>query len=376
MSNRAQSRHSDRNWRRSDLRYGYTTSACAAACAAAGLRTLIENKELKSITIDLPGESGVIFSLNTCKINPDGVLYGTIKDSGDDPDVTDGAEIQAFTSWQTGRGITIAGGVGVGLVTKPGLPVEVGDHAVNPGARRLIKRVVRDAGGAVLVEKGLRIEIRVPEGEALAKETMNPRLGIIGGISILGTTGILKPYSNSAYRASIYTELKFAGINGAEQVVLTTGSRSEEYARKMFDDRDKVAFVQVGDHMDYALKQCRRLDLKSVVISGMIGKLSKLAQGRMQTHVSQGGVDFQFLARTAEQLGAGTLLREEIEQARTAHHVQKMMLKANLPGLEDYLAQTAAEQCFNYAKDLDQVDVLLYSIQGELLAHGKERRQG
>lgn len=375
MSNRAQSRHSDRNWRRSDLRHGYTTSACAAACGAAGLCTLLDGKQLDAITIDLPGESSVTFKLNTCEIKQSGVLYGTIKDSGDDPDVTDGAEIQAFTSWRKSSGISIVGGAGVGLVTKPGLPVAVGEHAVNPGAKRLIKRVVLEAGGEILDQRGLLIEIRVPRGEELAQETMNPRLGIIGGISILGTTGILKPYSHSAYRASIYTELKFSYINGAEWVVLTTGSRSKEYAQTFYDDREGVALVQVGDHMNYALKQCRRLGLSSVAISGMIGKLSKLAQGRMQTHVSEGGVDFDYLGQVAEHLGAGLELIKEIKQARTAHHVQKMLDKAGISGLEDFLAKDAARQCFDYAKDLADLKVLLFSIQGELLSSSEVRRQ-
>lgn len=375
MTNRPKERHSDRTWRKADLRHGYTTSACAAACAAAGLEALISGDLISQSIIDLPGEKHVSFNIVRCEMGRGGVLCGTIKDSGDDPDVTHGAEIQAFVSWKGTPGIVIRGGEGVGKVTKPGLSVPVGEAAINPGPRRLIERVVASAGGSALEKRGLDIEVRVPRGAELAQETLNPRLGIIDGISILGSTGILKPFSNSAYRASIYTELKVAQANGAEKVVITTGSRSEQYAMKLYLDLPELAFIQAGDHIDYALRQCRRLELKSVIVSGMIGKISKLAQGRMQTHVSQGGVDFNFLGRVAEGLGAAPSLARKIEGANTAHHVQKMLEKAGIPGLEEKLAGLAARECFSFGRELDDIEVLLFTIQGELLARTSVRRE-
>jgi cobalt-precorrin-5B (C1)-methyltransferase len=296
------------------------------------------------------------------------VLCTTIKDSGDDPDVTHGAEIQTFVSWSEQPGISIQGGVGVGRVTKPGLPVPVGEAAINPGPRRLITQVVSRFAGELLDESGVNIEIRVPDGEKLAQETMNPRLGIVGGISILGNTGILKPFSNSAYRASIYTEIKVAKSNGLENVVLTTGSRSEKYAMGYYPQWDEMAFIQVGDHVGYALKQCRRLGISNVVVSGMVGKISKLAQGRMQTHVSQGQVDMDFLGEVGGQLGADEETVAHIKAANTAHHVQKILSKANIDGLEEVLVTLAAQSCFEYAGSLGSLQVLMFSIQGELFA--------
>ena len=375
MTNRPKVKHSDNAWRRKELRHGYTTSACAAACAAAGLKTLISGKTLKEIVIDLPGEKGVLFKLTRCEKVEQGILCATIKDSGDDPDITNGAEIQVYICWQTEKRITIQGGVGVGRVTRPGLAVPVGEAAINPGPRRLIERVVRDAGGETLNRQGVILEIRIPRGEALAKETLNPRLGIVGGISILGNSGILKPFSNSAYRASIYAEMKVAQANGVRKVVLTTGSRSEKYAMGLYPELPELAFIQVGDHMDFSLKQCRRLNIKSVILSGMIGKISKLAQGRMQTHVSQGLVDFAFLGRLAEKLGADEELVNRVMKANTAYHVKNMLEKANISGLEKTLTDLAVQESFKYAGYLDDLEVLMFSIQGSLLERSLMRRQ-
>ncbi len=374
MTNRPQKRQSDRTWRKPDLMHGYTTSACVAACSVAGMQALVSGELVEQITIDLPGESGVTFVIARCEFLSGGVLCGTIKNSGDDPDVTHGAEIQSFISWQDKLGIFIEGGIGVGVATKPGLPVAVGEPAINPGPRRLIRRVVESFGAKMLAERGLCIEIRVPEGEELAQETLNPRLGIVGGISILGTSGVLKPFSNSSYRATIYTELKVACSNGVTRVVLTTGSRSEKYAMSLYPDMPEMAFIQVGDHMDYALKQCRRLGIESVIISGMIGKLSKLAQGRMQTHVSQGEVDFEFLENLAQKLGAAEDLAAKIREANTAHHVQNMLNRAQISGLEDLVVTMAAEACLAYAPWVREVEVLLFTIRGELLACKKMER--
>lgn len=375
MTNRRKKQHSDNTWRKPDLRSGYTTSACAAACAVAGLQALVSGEPVDQVIIDLPGDAGVTFEMARCGIQSDGVLCGTIKDSGDDPDVTHGAEIQSFVSWQEESGISITGGVGVGVATKPGLPVAVGEPAINPGSRRLIQRVVESLYREILAERGIYIEIRVPDGEKLAQETLNPRLGILGGISILGTTGVLKPFSVSSYRASIYTELKVARSNGAPRAILTTGNRSEQYAMELYPDLPEFAFSQVGDHMDFALKQSRRLGFEAVTISGMIGKLSKLAQGRMQTHVSEGEIDFEFLGELAQKLGAPEDLILKIREANTAHHVKSMLDQAQISGLEETIVKMAAEACLEFVPKLREVEILLFTIKGDLLARKKLEQQ-
>ncbi len=350
------------------LREGYTTGACAAATARAATRALVTGQPVSEITIDLPVKKNVTFALCRCELEPGRARCGTIKDAGDDPDVTNGAEIQAAVEWTDSPGIILAAGEGVGVVTKPGLPVEIGEPAINPVPRRMITQAVTDEAGSALESRGLKVTISVPGGEAIAQETLNPRLGIIGGISILGTTGIVKPFSQSAYRASIYVELKVAAYNNITRAVLTTGSRSEEYTQKRHPDWPELGFVQVGDHMDYALKQVRRLGFSQAVIAGMIGKISKQAQGRMQTHVSEGGVDFNFLAEIAGQIGADAGLMIRIRSANTARHVQILLRQAGIEGLEQRLAQLAAEHAFAFVNGAFNVEVLLYDIRGELLA--------
>lgn len=355
------------------LRRGYTTGACAAAAARAATRALLTGRAVREICIDLPVQKGVLFQIKRCQLGPGYASCSVIKDAGDDPDVTHGAEIVVTVEWQAEPGVVFAAGPGVGVVTKPGLAVEVGQPAINPGPRRII-------GQAVLAElgqigRGLKVTISVPGGQQLAEQTMNPRLGILGGISILGTTGIVLPYSQAAYRATIYIGLKVAASNGISQTVLATGVRSLDYARRRYPDWPDLSFVEVGDHMGYALTRARRLKFRQVVIAGMIGKVSKLAQGRWQTHISQGEVDLDFLAGLAGQLGAEPGLVARCRSANTARHVQSMLRKAGLMSLEAHLAQLAAQRAFGLGQGVFEVEVLVYDINGELLgsAHVEKR---
>jgi cobalt-precorrin-5B (C1)-methyltransferase len=359
------------------LRTGYTTGACAAAAARAATRCLITGQTVSEIAIDLPALPNVTFSIRCLELGPERATCGTIKDAGDDPDVTHGAEIRATAEWSETPGVRLAGGHGVGKVTRPGLPVPPGEPAINPGPRRMITRAVLAEAAAALTgapPRGVLITISVPKGEELANQTLNPRLGIMGGISILGTTGIVRPYSQSAYQASIYVELKVAAANGSPRAVLTTGRRSEAYVRALHPEWPVWSIVDVGDHMDYALKQVRRLGFGEVVITGMIGKISKLAQGRTYIHVNDGAVDLDFLGQVAEALGASPDLAARVRSANTAHHVQVLLAGTGVVGLESRLAQMAAEQLFGLLRGLCDVEVLLYQIQGQLLGYGQVRR--
>lgn len=365
------SRPSRADWRKPNLREGFTTGACAAAAAAAATRALLTDQPVNEVTIDLPVRAGVTFAVIRCEFHGESVTCGVVKDAGDDPDVTHGAEIRATVAWRDAPGIILAGGEGVGVVTKPGLPVEVGEPAINPVPRRMIIHEVQAQASEILDERGLIVTISVPNGAALAQQTFNPKLGIVGGISILGTTGIVKPFSQSAYRASIYVELKVAAQNGVQTAVFTTGDRSEQYARRRYPHLPDLAFLQVGDHMDYALRQARRLKLARVVISTMIGKVSKMAQGRFQTHVSEGTIDHDFLAEVVRQLGADESLAAQVAGANTAHHVQLLLRRAGLAGLETLLAQQAATQAGQFAGGAFAVEVLCFDLHGELLAVGQ-----
>jgi cobalt-precorrin-5B (C1)-methyltransferase len=357
------------------LRTGFTTGACAAAAARAATRALLTGRPVGEVAVDLPGLPGVVFATKCLELAPERATCSTIKDAGDDPDVTHGAEIWATAVWSREQGVRLFGGPGVGVVTRPGLPVPPGEPAINPGPRRMITRaVLAEAAGHLDGDRGLAITISVPAGEALAAQTFTPRLGIVGGISILGTTGIVRPYSVSAYRASIYVELKVASASGSPRAVLTTGRRSEAYVRALNPGWPEWSIVDVGDHMDYALKQVRRLAFEEAVISGMIGKISKLAQGRTYIHVDDGMVNMDFLADVTREIGADAGLADRVRRANTAHHAQVLLRGAGQAGLERRLAELAAGQVSAFLGGRAAVQVLLFHLHGELLAKARMPR--
>ncbi len=217
--------------RRGELRSGYTTGACAAAAAKAATISLLKQRIVTRVGLDLPGAKRASFAVRRCVLDASQASCSVIKDAGDDPDVTDGAEIRATVSWREEPGIGIAGGEGVGVVTKPGLEIPVGAAAINPVPRQMIASAVGEAAGTRLDGRGLSVVISVLDGEKLGRRTLNRRLGIVGGISIIGTTGIVIPYSVSAYTACISRALDVAVACGCRQAVLTTGRRSEKFAQ-------------------------------------------------------------------------------------------------------------------------------------------------
>ncbi len=350
------------------MRSGFSTSACAAAAASAGIRSLLTGKTMTEVTVNLPAKRGVRFALVRCERQGDGVLCSVIKDAGDDPDVTNGLEIQALVENAPSPGLILMGGRGVGVVTLPGLPVEVGEPAINPGPRRLIRKVVQetldDLGAAA--DLGLRVTVIVPEGERVARQTMNPRLGIVGGISILGTDGLVRPYSASAFRASIHVEMNVAREAGYTTIGLATGKRSTAYLTAALNDERGLGVVDVGDELSYPLQQAVKLDFQQVVFGGMIGKFSKLAQGRFQTHVQEGEVNFGLLAEVAASEGAPAELCARILTARTAHQVQGWLKEFGIR-LEPELALRSAQKAAQSAGGKVTVRVLIFSLDGELL---------
>ncbi len=193
------------------------------------------------------------------------------------------------------------GGVGVGRVTKPGLPVPVGEAAINPVPRKMIVTTVQQTLEEFQINRGVKVVISVPDGEEIAKKTLNGRLGIIGGISILGTRGTVVPFSSSAYMASIVQAISVAKAGGCEHLVLTTGGRSEKYAMGLLPELPEEAFIEMGDFVGFSLKQCKKQGIKKVSLVGMMGKFSKVAQGVMMVHSKGSSVNFDFLAEIARE---------------------------------------------------------------------------
>jgi cobalt-precorrin-5B (C1)-methyltransferase len=355
--------------RRRGMRTGYTTGMCATAAARAATETLISGQPLDRISVHLPAGRPVEFALHSCALLDDRARASVIKDGGDDPDATHGAEIVA-TVWREGPPgeIALRGGVGVGVVTRPGLGLDVGGPAINPVPRRTIEAEVRDAAAAVLADHGLVVEIAVPDGEEIAKRTLNGRLGILGGISILGTTGIVRPYSTASYRASVEQGIDVAEANGQREVVLSTGGRSEAFAQRLLPDLPEYAFVEMGEFTGVALKRAAQRKMTRAYLAGMIGKYSKVAQGHFMTHVAGNQVDTVFLARLAAEAGASSALQEQIAAANTARHAQELAQAAGLSGFFVRIAEETATSCARHVGGRLAIDAILFDFDGTVLA--------
>ena len=237
------------------LRTGFTTGTCAAAGAKAGVLAIKEQKNIDAVDVLLPRGTFAKIQIIKCEFQSSSAICTVIKDGGDDPDVTHGAEIVTKISLEgEPEQIRIQGGKGVGKVTKPGLGLEIGKHAINPVPKKMIEQSVREIGKEMLHDTGILVTVSVPNGEKIALKTDNPRLGIIGGISILGTSGIVTPFSTASYAAAIRQNIQVASAMKDDTVVLTTGGRSEEYAMKTIKLADHC-FVQIGDFSGYAIRE-------------------------------------------------------------------------------------------------------------------------
>ena len=354
------------------LRSGYTTGACAAAASRAAMIALLKQEVVNQVQVELPGANQVNFKVNRCVFDRSQASCSVIKDAGDDPDVTHGAEIWATVSWKDKPGITITGGKGVGVVTKPGLEILVGMAAINPVPRQMISQSVRKAAEGTLDGKGIEVIISVPGGEKLAKKTLNPRLGIVKGISILGTTGIVIPYSVNAYTTCISQALGVAVACGCREVVLTTGRRSEKFAQSELALAEEC-FVQAGDFIGYSLRQCAKRRLAKVIVWGMIGKISKLAAGHLYTNVSHSKVDIGFLAGVAVSCGVPDEMVKALRGAVTANHFRKMLPLEHTRRFCDQLCLLAAKKCREEAGGELEVECIMTSYDGIILGRANAK---
>jgi cobalt-precorrin-5B (C1)-methyltransferase len=351
------------------LKTGYTTGTSATAATKAALLALISGKAVDNIFVSLPKGGTAKLKITWTKIEGNGSsTSAVIKDAGDDPDVTHGAEICSTVSFtdQVGK-IVIDGGIGVGRVTKPGLGLEIGKAAINQTPTKMIEQAVREVAAKKLNDSGINVVISVPKGEELAKKTDNPRLGIIDGISILGTTGIVLPYSTASFAASIRQSLDVAIAMGIDTVVLTTGGRSEDFAKGLFAKLlPDHSFVQIGDFAGYAIKQCANKKIRKAVIAGFIGKLTKMAMGVKQTHVRGSHVDMEFMAKVAAECNSSPKVIEEIKGANTARHVSEIIGKNNVSGFFDLVCKKVYQQMYEYSEGKLKLEVIMFGFDGKL----------
>ncbi len=349
------------------LRHGYTTGACATACAKGALLALIHQRPVDEVTIWIPAGQWVTFALKDVAFGAAEATAATVKDGGDDPDATHGATIVATVSWRAEPGVEIDGGEGVGRVTKPGLPVPVGEAAINPVPRRMILEACEEVLQAHGIQRGVRVVVSVPGGEEIAKKTMNGRLGIVGGISILGTRGIVVPFSTASYKASIALALQVAREQGLRTVVMTTGGRSEKYGMRMYPELPAEAFIEMGDFVGFSAKHAKRTGMAEIRFVGMMGKFSKVAQGVMMVHAKSAPVDFHFLARLAEEAGVPAAVCHDIRQANTANQVGDMVLAAGCPAFFERLAQACCAQVLAHIGGGLRVVTRLVTLDGQEL---------
>jgi len=320
------------------LRTGWTTGSCAAAAAKAAAALLSTGVAPAWVEIGLPSGRRVTFAVQRCELLPGGggARAVVVKDAGDDPDVTHGAHLTATVSWHPGSGVELAGGEGVGTVTKPGLGLAVGGPAINPVPRAMITQAVTEVVG----DRAVRVEISVPDGERMARKTTNRRLGILGGISILGTTGIVRPFSTASWRASVVQAVQVAAAQGEQTIVLCTGGRTEKGAMALLPDLPDICFVEVGDFTGAALRTAAERGIGRVVFVGMVGKLTKLAAGVLMTHYTRSTVDTGLLGRITAAAGGDEDLVSAVDAANTARHAYELWEAAGLlPAAGDELCR-------------------------------------
>ena len=356
--------------KKSSLRTGFTTGTCAAATTKAALSMLINGKELSNVSVSLPKGKNMMINISWSKYNDDkSVTAAVIKDGGDDPDVTNGAEICAKVSLLDTPGkFIIDGGKGVGRVTKPGLGLEIGRAAINPTPLKMINQAIDEALGELREKHGVSVIISVPEGEDIAKKTDNPRLGIIGGISILGTTGIVIPYSTASFAASIRQSIDVSRAMGSDSVILTTGGRSEDFAQSIYGNSiADHGYIQIGDFIGFAIKQCALKKIKKAYVVGFIGKITKMAMGIKQTHVKGSHVDMNFLAEMARRCGANSELVNKIMVANTARHAGELVDGFGLALFYDKLCQEVHRHLSKYAESQLEIKIILLNFEGKII---------
>jgi cobalt-precorrin-5B (C1)-methyltransferase len=349
------------------LRYGWTTGACATAATTAAYTALLTGDFPDPVEILLPKGQRPAFALTREELTPERATAAVVKDAGDDPDVTHGAVIASTVQLGApGSGVVFRAGPGVGTVTKAGLPLPVGEPAINPVPRRLIRDHVAEVAARHGGSGDVIVELSVDGGEELAKHTWNPRLGILGGLSILGTTGVVVPYSCSAWIDSIRRGIDVARAAGHVHVAGCTGSTSERVAAELYG-LPEDALLDMGDFAGAVLKYLRRHPVPRLTIAGGVGKLSKLADGHLDLHSGRSQVDLAGLAELARGAGADDALVARIGAGNTALEALQLCQAAGLP-LGDLIAARARDTALGVLREAPvQVDVVVIDRAGVIV---------
>lgn len=355
--------------KKKELRSGYTTGACSAAVAKGATLLLLQANVSNEIEIPFPDESRHKFTLIDRKVTEHQATISTIKYAGDDPDVTNGAVISASATWCTEpplnsieiENILLKAGHGVGTVTKPGLAVQPGEPAINPVPRQMIVQAVNEAfseaGYKPAQNKKLCITISVPKGDALAQKTLNERLGIIGGISILGTTGIVRPVSADAWKATITASMDVAKSAGLDDIVISTGRTSEKGAQSLLNLPEE-AYAMMGDYLHFSLTEASKRAFATIHYAGMWAKIMKAALKIPQTHVRNGALEIEQGVELLGQLGAEKELCAQLTGCNTAREILSILQEENRGDLIKAICNKAQK----YAEEVTNTPVKIYLI--------------
>jgi cobalt-precorrin-5B (C1)-methyltransferase len=349
------------------LRRGWTTGACAAAAARAAWQALVTGSCPDPVEIELPSGARVAFAIATFESNAESATAGVVKDAGDDPDVTHGALVKAkVRRGPAGTGVSFRAGEGVGTVTKPGLPLPPGEPAINPVPRDMMRHAIAEVSHSFGTAGDAVIEISVPGGEALAARTLNGRLGIVGGLSILGTTGIVVPFSCAAWIHTIHRGIDVARAMGLDHLAGATGSTSEKAVQQLHHLSDQ-ALIDMGDFVGGMLKYLRRHPVARVTVAGGFAKMTKLGQGLLDLHSRSGSVDPAWLAAILKDAGAPNDLVETCRTANTALFVLQEASKRGFP-IGDLVARAAWRTAAEVLDGTDiAVDTAVFDRDGRLI---------
>jgi cobalt-precorrin-5B (C1)-methyltransferase len=352
------------------LRYGWTTGACAAAAAKAAYSALLTGEFPDPVTITLPRGETPAFSLARHDVSVRDASATIVKDAGDDPDVTHGALVTSTVRrGEPGSGVTYKAGEGVGTVTKPGLPLPVGEPAINPGPRAQIAAAIAEVAAINGAPGDVEVTVSIDDGEAIARKTLNGRLGIVGGLSVLGTTGIVVPFSCSAWIHSIHRGIDVARAQGLRHVAGATGSASEAAVARLYG-LEEAALIDMGDFVGGMLKYIRVHPVPRVTVAGGFAKITKLGQGLLDLHSRAGPVDLRWLAERAEELGGGRETIHGVSQANTAIEALEIARAAGLD-LPPLVARHARETAAKVLRDSGvALDIAIFDREGRVLAQG------
>lgn len=353
-----------------EMRRGYTTGSCAAAAARAAVLMLFSGREMTQVEIDTPG--GVRLELNVVDIRLDEKMAACSvrKDAGDDPDITHGLVVRAVAR-ETAKGISIRGGEGVGTVTKPGLLVPVGEPAINPVPRRMILNEIEKA---LPHNKGVEVTISIPGGEEIAKKTFNPRLGIEGGLSILGTTGIVEPMSEEAWQESLRLELKTLAARGKHKVILVPGNYGEDFVSSRLELAGQP-LVKFSNFAGCVLRAAVSLEFTEILLVGDLGKLIKVSAGIFQTHSSVADARMEIMAAYAALLGASREAVQTLMEMNTTSAALDFLEREGIRGVPGLAARRVSERASRYIDYKAQIGAVLFSRSKGLLAMDENAQQ-